>query len=144
EYRQIQRGADHELLAVEIAAELARLDRGAEAVIGRRRYRQNTEERAQRYGRAPRQAAGHRAAVDWYDATAKLGIVLRQRAAQRPDQVPAPVDGEMHRRDADLECVAGLGATNRDRPGENVRPRRWLECLADRAMMRQHDRGVAD
>ena len=71
-------------------------------------------------------------------------IVLGQRAAQRADQVPAPVDGELDRLDAHLERVARLGPAHGDRPGEDVRTGRGLQLLADLAVVRQHDRGVAD
>ena len=98
----------------------------------------------QRNGRAPRQLAGHRLAVDRDDAAAEFRIILGQRAAQRTDQVPAPVHRELDRLDADLERVARLRAAYGDRPGQDVRTRRGFELLADLAMVRQHDRGVAD
>ena len=111
---------------------------------GRGADRHDAEERAQRNGRAPGQLRGHRRAVDRQDAAAEQRIILRQRAAQRPDQVPAPIDRELDRLDAHLQRVAGLGAAHRHRPGQDVRSGRRFQLFADRAVMRQHDRGVAD
>src|SRR5215831_14014235 len=101
-----------------------------------RRHRQNSEERSQRNPRPP-QRTDHRLPVDRDDAAAKLRIVFRQRAAQREDQIPAPVDGQRHVLDTHLEGIAWLGAAYGDGPGQDVQTRRGLELLAYLAMVRQ-------
>jgi hypothetical protein len=123
ENRQIERGADEKFLVVHVAAELARFDRAARPVVRPRRHRQNSEEGSQSNRRAPWQRTGHRLPIDRDDAAAKLRIVFRERAAQRADQIPAPVDGQRYVLDTHLEGIARLGAAHGHGPGQDVRTR---------------------
>ncbi len=46
--------------------------------------------------------------------------VVGQGAGERTDQVIAPVLPEFHIEDVDLQHIAGLGAFDRDRPGQDM------------------------
>ena len=46
--------------------------------------------------------------------------IVGQGAGERTDQVVAPVLPELDVEDVDLEHVAGLGALDRDRPGQDM------------------------
>ena len=46
--------------------------------------------------------------------------IVGQGAGQRPDQVVAPVLPELDVEDVDLQHIAGLGAFDRDRAGQDM------------------------
>ena len=53
----------------------------------------------------------------------QLGKILGQRPEQRHLQVPSPILEELEGEHAHLKNVAGLGAFDGDRPGEEMRAR---------------------
>src|SRR5262249_59457919 len=90
-YRQIDGAAGGQLLAVEIAAELARLLAVLPAERLGRRDRQLAEERPQRHGQPRRQDCAAALAVEGAVDDAVIRKVLRQRAAVGAEQIVAPV-----------------------------------------------------
>ena len=138
EHRQVDRGADVEVLVVDVAAEGARLDRAALAPFRRRRHAHDAEERLQLDLEAPRHGADAAVGIDRDVRQAIEREVFGQGAGQRPLHVPAPVGAELDVEHLDRQRIAALGALDIDRAGQDVAAEMRLERAQDLAMLGQH------
>jgi len=119
--RQEQRAAGAKLLVVQVAAVLPRLLGRDRAIGGGRRHSHDTEERGQLQLGAPGQPAGAGGTVHGDVAQEAVREVLRQGAGERAVAAEAPIGAELDAVDADLQRVAGFGARDGDRAGQDVR-----------------------
>ncbi len=133
--RQVERRSGSELLQIHVAAELARLDRAAGAVDRRRRHPHDPEERRQLDLGAPGQRRDAALAVDAAVPGFADREVFGQGAGERPDPGVAPILPRLDRQDLDFEDVAGLGALDCDRPGQDVGAEFRLQRRVDRAVV---------
>ena len=120
EHRQIEFGAGAQFLVVEVAAHRARDQRGDAAPGRRRRDAHHAEKRRQRQIEPPWHPADHALAVERNVEQPGLVEIVRQGAGQGADQVPAPVLPQLDVENFDLQHVAGLGALDRDRTGQDM------------------------
>ena len=120
EYRQVKHRTGGQLLAVDIAAECARLD-GAHQTPMRRRGRAHD---AEKRPASKRPSPGHLGFAGFPVQRDRdhppFREVLGQRAAQGPECVPAPVRAEPRLQNVDLEYIARNGARDGDRPGQDM------------------------
>src|SRR5262249_53671356 len=119
--RDVERAAGHQLLVVHVARVPA--GRIAADTPGRRLGRDphTAEERLERNDQARPELRGHRLLVQLNDLDADRAIAILGQ--ETTAAVVAVVDREIDREHLHLEGVAGLGAFNKDRTGENMTAR---------------------
>ena len=120
EHRQIELGARRQFLVVEVAAHRARDQRGDAAPGRRRRHAHHAEKRLERQIEPPGQPADHPLLVERNVQQPGFVEIVGQGAGERPDHIVAPVLPELDVEDLDLQHVAGLGALDRDRTGQDM------------------------
>ena len=136
--RQVQRRTRDQFLVVQVAAVGARLDGRNHSPGRRRRDAHHAEERPQRQLGAPRKPAHVPFAVQPDDHLFERRKIVRQRAGQRPHIGVAPILAQLDVQDADLQHVARLGASHRDRAGQNVARHAPLDFGMDAVQLGRH------
>jgi hypothetical protein len=107
-------------LVVEVAAHRARDQRG-DAAPGRRwRHAHHAEKGFERQIEAPGQPADHPFRIERDVQIPRLVEIVGQGARQRTDQIVAPVLPQLDVENVELQYVAGFGAGNRDRAGQDM------------------------
>jgi len=116
----VKRRAGNQVFVVHVAAMHA--GRAAADPARVRRKAHDPEERpVDRHHHPARDLSGLSGAIDRDDPVPEGGKFVGQGAGVRPLPIVAPIEGELDVEDADLQHVAGHGAFDFDRAGQDMR-----------------------